>query len=46
MGVKLCSYTKKRGYKVSEKWTLRRIFRPKNDEVTGGWKRLHNEALS
>jgi hypothetical protein len=22
---------------------LRRIFRPKRDEVTGGWRKLHNE---
>jgi hypothetical protein len=22
---------------------LRRIFGPKRDEVTGGWKKLHNE---
>jgi hypothetical protein len=24
---------------------LRRIFRPKRDEVTGDWRRLHNEEL-
>jgi hypothetical protein len=24
---------------------LRRIFGPKRDEVTGGWKKLHNEKL-
>jgi hypothetical protein len=24
---------------------LRRIFGPKRDEVTGGWKKLHNEEL-
>jgi hypothetical protein len=24
---------------------LRRIFRPKRDEVTGGWRTLHNEEL-
>jgi hypothetical protein len=24
---------------------LRRIFRPKRDEVTGEWRRLHNEEL-
>jgi hypothetical protein len=24
---------------------LRRIFGPKRDEVTGGWRRLHNEEL-
>jgi hypothetical protein len=28
-----------------EKRTLRRIFVPKRDEVTGGWRRLHNEEL-
>jgi hypothetical protein len=26
-------------------WVLRRIFGPKGDEVTGGWKKLHNEEL-
>jgi hypothetical protein len=24
---------------------LRRIFRPKRDEVTGEWRKLHNEEL-
>jgi hypothetical protein len=24
---------------------LRRIFGPKTDEVTGGWRKLHNEEL-
>jgi hypothetical protein len=24
---------------------LRRIFGPKNEEVVGGWRRLHNEEL-
>jgi hypothetical protein len=24
---------------------LRRIFGPKRDEVTGGWRKLHNEQL-
>jgi hypothetical protein len=24
---------------------LRRIFGPRRDEVTGGWEKLHNEAL-
>jgi hypothetical protein len=24
---------------------LRRIFGPKRDEVTGGWRKLHNEKL-
>jgi hypothetical protein len=25
---------------------LRRIFRPKGDEVTGEWRKLHNEELN
>jgi hypothetical protein len=28
-----------------ENRVLRRIFGPKRDEVTGGWRKLHNEAL-
>jgi hypothetical protein len=31
--------------KVFEKRVLRRIFGPKRDEVTGGWRKLHNEKL-
>jgi hypothetical protein len=30
--------------RVFENWVLRRIFGPKRDEVTGGWRKLHNEA--
>jgi hypothetical protein len=30
---------------VSENRLLRRIFGPKRDEVTGGWRKLHNEEL-
>jgi hypothetical protein len=30
---------------VFEKKVLRRIFRPKRDEVTRGWRKLHNEEL-
>jgi transcription termination factor 2 len=30
---------------VSEKRALRRIFEPKRDEDTGGWRKLHNEEL-
>jgi hypothetical protein len=29
----------------SENWFLRRIFGPKRDEVTGEWRKLHNEKL-
>jgi hypothetical protein len=28
-----------------ENRVLRRVFRPKRDEVTGEWRKLHNEEL-
>jgi hypothetical protein len=31
---------------VFENTVLRRIFGPKRDEVTGEWRKLHNEELS
>jgi hypothetical protein len=31
--------------RVFENRVLRRIFGPKRDEVTGGWRKLHNEKL-
>jgi hypothetical protein len=31
--------------RVFENRVLRRIFGPKIDEVTGGWRKLHNEEL-
>jgi hypothetical protein len=31
--------------RVFENKVLRRIFRPKRAEVTGGWRKLHNEEL-
>ena len=31
---------------MSENKVLRRIFGPRRDEVTGEWKRLHNEELN
>jgi hypothetical protein len=30
---------------VFENRVLGRIFGPKRDEVTGGWRKLHNEEL-
>jgi hypothetical protein len=30
---------------VFENRALRRIFGPKGEQVTGGWKKLHNEEL-
>jgi hypothetical protein len=32
-------------FRVFENRVLRRIFGPKRDEVTGGWRKLHNEEL-
>jgi uncharacterized membrane protein len=33
------------GLRVFENRVLRRIFGPKSDEVTGEWRKLHNEEL-
>jgi len=30
---------------VFENMVLRRVFGPKKDEVTGEWRKLHNEEL-
>ena len=35
-----------RRLRVFEKRVLRRIFWPKSDEVTGEWRKLHNEELN
>ena len=35
-----------RKLRVFEKKVLRRIFGPRRDEVTGDWRRLHNEELN
>jgi hypothetical protein len=32
-------------FRVFENRVLRRIFGPNWDEVTGGWRKLHNEEL-
>jgi hypothetical protein len=32
--------------RACENRLLRRIFGPKRDEVTGEWRKLHNEELS
>jgi hypothetical protein len=47
MGVKLLSLTlrEKHRLRVFENRVLRRIFGPKRDEVTGEWRKLHNEEL-
>jgi len=43
MGVKL---REERRLRVFENRVLREIFGPKRDEVTGEWRKLHNENLS
>ena len=35
-----------RKLRVFEKMVLRGIFGPRRDEVTGDWRRLHNEELN
>ena len=35
-----------RRLRVFENRVLRRIFGPKRDEVTGEWRKLHNEVLN
>jgi hypothetical protein len=36
----------KRRMRVSENMLLRRIFGPTKDEITGEWRKLHNEEPS
>jgi hypothetical protein len=35
-----------RKLRVFERKVLRRIFEPRRDEVTGEWRRLHNEEIN
>jgi hypothetical protein len=37
--------TEEHKLRVFENRVLRRIFGPKRDVVTGGWRKLHNEEL-
>jgi hypothetical protein len=47
MGVKRpLTLTEEQRLRVFENRVLRRIFGPKGDEVTGEWRRLHNEELN
>ena len=43
MSVFIFYYTVRYSLRVFENMVLRRIFGPKRDEVTGEWRRLHNE---
>jgi hypothetical protein len=46
VGVKLSlTLREEHRVRVFENRVLRRMFRPKRDEVTGGWTTLHNEEL-
>ena len=42
----LLTLREKRRLRVFENRVLRRVFGPKRDEVTGEWRKLHNEELS
>jgi hypothetical protein len=43
-----CSLTlrEERRLRVFENRVLRRVFGPKRNEVTGEWRKLHNEELN
>ena len=45
-GCEAWSLTLREERKLFENMVLRRIFGPRSDEVTGEWRRLHNEELS
>ena len=40
------TFREERKLRVFENMVLRRIFGPRRDEVTGEWRRLHNEELN
>ena len=42
----LLTLREERRLRVFENRVLRRIFGPKRDEVTGEWRKLHNEGLN
>jgi len=42
----LLTLREERKPRVFENMVLRRIFGPRRDEVTGEWRRLHNEELN
>jgi len=47
-GCETWSFTlrEERGLRLLENRVLRKIFGPKRDEVTGEWKKLHDEELN
>jgi len=42
----VCHYREERRLRVFENRALRRLVGSKRDEVTGEWRRLHNEGLN
>jgi hypothetical protein len=40
------TFREERRLKVFENRVLRRVFGPKRDDITGEWKKLHNEELN
>jgi hypothetical protein len=42
----LCLLREERRLRVFENRVLSRVFGPKRDEVTGEWRKLHNEELN
>ena len=40
------TFWEERGPRLIENRVLRRVFGPKRDEVTGEWRKLHNEELN
>jgi hypothetical protein len=43
---KLGNVSEERRLRVFKNRVLRRVFGPKRDEVTGEWRKLHNEVLN
>jgi hypothetical protein len=41
----MCTLREEHRLRVFENRVLKRIFGPRRDEVTGGWRKLHNEEL-
>ena len=46
VGIWLLTLREERRLRVSGNRVLRRVFGPKRDEVTGEWRKLHNETLN
>jgi hypothetical protein len=46
MGVKPVTLREERRQRVFENRVLRGVYGPKRDEVTGEWRKLHNEELN